>query len=591
MLLYLDVECYPDYLLIAMMSRTGQVVTFERYPGHDFDKRSLRTALRHHTIITFNGHAYDMPMVAAAMGGWDNAALKRLSDQLIKSNRSTWAILSDANIFVPKDWDHIDLIAVAPGAASLKTYGARLHATRLQDLPYDPDDLIGANERERLRRYCINDLETTHLLHESLAKPIQLREEMGAQYGMDLRSKSDAQIAETVIKSEMTARTGKRYAAPKMAKGYTFRFSDPGIVRFDDPALRGLLARLTETDFTLSPNGSVAMPDWLKAERPTIGGRQYQMGIGGLHSTEQRQCVRADDGHLLFDLDVASYYPSIILQQQLAPQTMGEPFLTVYRSIVERRLHAKASGDKSTADSLKIAVNGSFGKLGSRYSALYAPDLLIQTTITGQLALLMLIERVVRAGADVVSANTDGIVIRCPNSLEDDVEGEALRWMLDTTYALERTDYRLVASRDVNNYLAVKPGGGVKGKGCFADPTLMKNPDRQIIYQAVAAYAEHGAPIEETIKACTDITRFLTVRKVNGGAIWGNRYLGKTVRWYRSTAVSIERAIRYASNDNKVPKSEAAQPLMDLPDNFPPDVDYDWYIAEAEKRLYEVGLI
>ena len=41
--------------------------------------------------------------------------------------------------------------------------------------------------------------------------------------------------------------------------------------------------------------------------------------------------------------------------------------------------------------SKKIQINGSFGKLGSKYSLLYAPDLLLQTTITGQLALLMLI--------------------------------------------------------------------------------------------------------------------------------------------------------------------------------------------------------
>ena len=47
---------------------------------------------------------------------------------------------------------------------------------------------------------------------------------------------------------------------------------------------------------------------------------------------------------------------------------------------------------KTTSDTLKICVNGSFGKLGSKFSFLYAPELLIQTTMTGQLALLMLIE-------------------------------------------------------------------------------------------------------------------------------------------------------------------------------------------------------
>lgn len=590
-MIYLDVETYPNYFLIAMLSDVGNVAKFERYPGHDFNRKSLIATLSNHTIITFNGTSYDLPMITAAINGWDNAALKRFSDQLIKSKRAAWALCADANLHVPDEWDHIDLINVAPGSASLKIYGGRLHAPRLQDLPYDPDDLVDAGMREQLRAYCVNDLETTRLLYKALEKPIKLREQMGDQYGMDLRSKSDAQIAETLIKSELTAMTGKRYSAPKMTDGYSFRYRDPGVIHFDSPTLREIFKRILDTDFGLSANGSVAMPGWIKEAHPTINSRRYQMGIGGLHSAEKRQCVRANEDHLLFDLDVASYYPSIILQQQLAPAAMGAPFIDVYRSLVERRLQAKTSGDKTTADALKIAVNGSFGKLGSKYSALYSPDLMIQTTITGQLALLMLIERVSAAGGEVVSANTDGVVVYCNADMENAVEAAAFSWMLDTEYALERTDYRLMASRDVNNYVAVKVGGGTKGKGAFASPTLMKNPDAQIIYVAVAQYAEHGAPIEKTIKCCEDLRKFITVRRVNGGAVWRGRKLGKAVRWYRSRTVPEHEYIRYASNGNKVPRSDAAMPVMELPEPVPCDIDYDWYLAEAEKLLWEVGLV
>ena len=270
---------------------------------------------------------------------------------------------------------------------------------------------------------------------------------------------------------------------------------------------------------------------------------------------------------------------------------MGEEFLNVYGEIVQRRLHAKATGDKSTADSLKIAVNGSFGKLGSKYSALYSPDLLIQTTVTGQLALIMLIESVTNAGAEVVSANTDGIVVYCDSDRENDVEAAAFEWMLDTTYELERTDYRLIASRDVNNYVAVKPNGSIKGKGAFADPTMMKNPDAQIVYQAVSQYAIDGTPVDQTIKQCQDLRRFVTVRQVKGGAVWRDKILGKAVRWYLSRSVPEHEYIQYASNGNKVPRSDGAMPVMDMPDDFPGDIDYDAYILDAEKLLCEVGLV
>src|ERR1017187_7366641 len=137
------------------------------------------------------------------------------------------------------------------------------------------------------------------------------------------------------------------------------------------------------------------------------------MGIGGLHSAESGVAHVAGSNYMLIDRDVTSYYPSIILNLGLYPQHMGEAFLTVYRSLVERRVAAKKAGDKVTAESLKIAVNGSFGKLGSKWSALYAPDLLIRVTITGQLSLLMLIEMIELAGLPVLSGNTDGILVKC----------------------------------------------------------------------------------------------------------------------------------------------------------------------------------
>jgi hypothetical protein len=313
------------------------------------------------------------------------------------------------------------------------------------------------------------------------------------------------------------------------------------------------------------------------------------MGIGGLHSCESAQFIRCADDEVLSDWDVASYYPNIILQQRLAPKSLGTPFLRVYQSIVERRLAAKKAGDKVMADTLKIAVNGSFGKLGSKYSALYAPDLLIQTTLTGQLALLMLIERLELAGVRVASANTDGIVVHHKKALTDTVLGITWEWMLDTSYTLERTDYIAIASRDVNNYVAVKPDGSSKGKGCFASGGLQKNPDQPIIYDAVAAYIATGEPISKTITQCRDITKFCTVRQVKGGAKWRGELLGKAVRFYLSTSAASDECIHYNINNNRVPKSAGAKPLMQLPETFPDDVCYRSYLVAAEKLLCEVG--
>lgn len=589
-MLVIDTEVYKDYfLLCAKQLSDGKVRYFEMYSGAKLDNKAIRAMMRRQTTISFNGLNYDLPIISAALKGWDNAAIKRLSDKIIKSGYPSWKVCRDEQIEVPTSWDHIDLMEVSPGRVSLKIYGGRMHAPKLQDLPIAPEDSIDPLLRSIMREYCINDLDTTEMLYRTLEKAIALRAEMSQQYGMDLRSKSDAQIAETVIKSELSSLTGEQYQAPKLADNYTFRYIDPQIITFKTPQLKRVFKAIVYELFQMGTTGSVAMPMWLRNNKIQIGNASYQMGIGGLHSCESAQFIRCAEDEMLSDWDVASYYPNIILQQRLAPKSLGAPFLKVYQSIVERRLEAKKSGDKVVADTLKIAVNGSFGKLGSKYSALYAPDLLIQTTLTGQLALLMLIERLEEAGVRVVSANTDGIVIHHKKDLSSAVQQIMWDWMLDTSYSLERTDYAAIASRDVNNYVAVKHDGTAKGKGCFASGGLQKNPDQVIVYEAVAAYIATGEPINKTITQCGDITKFCTVRQVKGGAKWRGELLGKAVRFYLATSTASEECIHYSINNNRVPKSAGARPLMQLPDTFPDDVDYRAYLVAAEKLLCEVG--
>ena len=156
-----------------------------------------------------------------------------------------------------------------------------------------------------------------------------------------------------------------------------FYYTAPDLVAFKSKYLDDILKRINKTPFLLGKNGSVLLPDWLKSNQIIIDNTPYQMGIGGLHSCEKRQFVGAYKDHLLFDMDVASYYPNIILEQGLSPESMRPHFIEIYKSLVDRRILAKRAGDKVTADTLKICVNGSFGKLGSKYSALYAPELLI----------------------------------------------------------------------------------------------------------------------------------------------------------------------------------------------------------------------
>jgi hypothetical protein len=594
--LVLDTECYPNYYLVQFKSVEKRTVrSYELYEGSSLNIREIVSILRHYRIVTFNGITYDMPLLFYALNGATNAELKKASDHIILGELRDWQFAQEYGIEVP-DWlDHIDLKEPVPGVQiSLKLYGGRLHSKKLQDLPYEPDTLIDEEKRNLLREYCVNDLDTTIDLWLKATDPkdniIETRERLTAESGIDVRSKSDAQIAEAIIKKRVEHRMGQRIYRPEVRPGTTYKYQPPEFVRFTHPVLQAKFAEICAADFVVGGDGKTIMPPCLNNAKITIGKSTYSMGIGGLHSTEKSVGYVATPSLLLRDRDVASFYPSLILKCGLSPSSMSQHFQSIYKEFVDRRIYAKRNNEKSVAQTLKIFLNGTFGKLGSKWSVLYAPNLLLQVTITGQLVLLMLIERMEAAGIPVVSANTDGIVMACPATLERVMLDIVSQWERDTGMETEETRYRGLFLRDVNNYVALKEKGGVKTKGVFADTGFQKNPTNEIVNLAVCEYLDKGTPHAETILKCKDVRKFLSVKRVSGGAVWRGEYLGKVVRWYRS--INSTSYIEYgkgAKLGHKVGGSDNAMPLMELPDELPGDIDYEFYIKEASDLLREIG--
>lgn len=260
----------------------------------------------------------------------------------------------------------------------------------------------------------------------------------------------------------------------------------------------------------------------------------------------------------------------------------------VQKELDEARGKLKALTLKTAA--LKLTLNGTFGKTSSRFSTLYSPEFMVRTTLTGQLTILMLIEALEMYGVPVISANTDGIVIKCPRVLREDVNTIIAAWERRANLKTEETVYKALYSRDVNNYFAVKEDGKVKAKGVFSAPGLSKNPQNTICTEAVTAYITRGTELQHTICSCRDIRKFITLRTVNGGAIKGDVPLGRAIRWYYSVQEHGQ-TINYVTNGNTVPRSEGARPIMDLPDAIPPDLNFRWYIEEAEEILRSIGAL
>ena len=600
-----DIECYGNFFMIGFISlELGKVAYLELSEDTPLDIAKMQWMFDNFCLIGFNSNNYDIFIAAMALHGCSTAMMKSATAAIIEHRERGSDVLKHYKVKRPK-CEHIDIIEVAPLFASLKIYSGRIHAPRMQDLPFDPNTVLSEPQRAIVRWYCVNDLSNTVLLYKKIIKEVTLRLELGADYGIDLRSKSDAQIAEVVIGAGVEKMTRCRPHRPAIEPGTAYRYRVPAFVQFKTPLMNKVLERVYYANFIVSEHGSVGLPQELKDLSIKMNDSVYKMGIGGLHSSEKSAAHFTNEYHTLYDDDVTSYYPQIILNLALYPQHLGPNFLIVYRSLVERRIAGKRAGNKTVADSLKIVVNGSFGKLGSKYSILYAPDLLIQVTVTGQLSLLMLIERFELAGIPVVSANTDGIVSKCPKGKEALRTEIIKQWEVDTGFEMEQSLYKSIYSRDVNNYIAIKDPSTwkegetiddwTKTKGIFAKPGLSKNPQNEICIIAIKENLINKVPVMQTITTCNDITKFLNVRTVKGGAVKmyeqgvPGLYLGKAIRWYYGKDVPGE--IVYAKSGNRVPKSEGAQPLMDLPESFPTDIDYEWYERETLKIMRVMGCI
>lgn len=580
-----DMETAPNRtLLCAKNIDTGERFALWRHEP-DAPARLKQFLLRPDTtFVGFNNREFDNVVAAAFCAGRSEAEMKRMADDIIVNRVPPWSAYRKYGL-TEIIADSIDLIEVAPSFVGLKAYGARMHMTLLQDLPFEHDQPISPEQEPLLEAYCNNDLDTTEELLRQLEGELLLRVEMSRRYGADMRSKSDSQMAEQAYITSMQLRR-RENTIPE-----TVRYTPPGFLKFRNAELQSLLDRTAAHTFRMNQHtGHVILPDFLGQQEIAFGHGTYQLGVGGIHSTHDKSvCHVAGRDVAICDIDAASFYPSIILECGFVPAALGQRFVDEYRKIYTRRLQAKRDGDKTTDATLKISLNGTFGKLASRYSVLYSPDLMLAVTLTGQFTLLMLIEWLEQLGVVTLSANTDGIAIAYWPEKKELVEECVARFSELSRFNFEYTYYRVLAMKDVNNYIAVKTDRSLKMRGIYAPLSLKKNPTAQVAADAVGRWLAHGTPFDETIRSAPFVD-FISARNVTGGGQQSGEYLGRVVRWYQSSDPALE-PIRYAKNGNKVPKTDGARACMVLKDKVvhPRDLDYGWYVREAIKIAVALG--
>lgn len=261
---------------------------------------------------------------------------------------------------------------------SLKQVAVQLKWYRLQDLPLPFNAHVSNDDIPKIIDYNINDVLITLELLNTKIDEVNLRESITDMYGVNVRTESRSGTANKLIMNFYTERTGLSYKDIKNERTYRRVIKYEEIIspkiQFSSPELRAFLANLKRKLLMVGT-------DTLK-ESVTFDGKTYTFATGGLHSKDFPKIYKSTDNYTIRDADVSSFYPRIILNEEIAPEHLDkEIFLSILEMITDNRLEAKkmtgklkkiATRDeevehytavyKNKAEALKIVINALYGE-------------------------------------------------------------------------------------------------------------------------------------------------------------------------------------------------------------------------------------
>lgn len=448
----------------------------------------------------------------------------------------------------------------------LKEIQVTMQYKNVQEFVCDWSKPLPIEDFDSMIDYNINDIESTSALLDRCKKDIDLRLAIEDEYGVKVLSKDGVNIGMKILTHKYLEKTGLTWWDIKDLRSPQAYIPLKDVIlpfiKYDSPILKSVLDEMKT---------QVVSPGRKGYEKNFVfGGLRYTVGVGGIHSKNDPEIVIPAEDEMLIDIDVASLYPSMLIEYGFYPKHLGPEFLEVYSQIRSERIEAKHNGDKIKDSTLKLALNGLSGNLQNEHNFCYSTFAAMQIRINGQLLLLMLAEKLVELGCRIVQANTDGLFVLLKKSVYDKVNNVCREWEQLTKLILEEDRFEAMYQYAINDYIAVKEGytdirdrflageqivqkkktgelyksieqiqdDYIKQKGMFITKVqLGKGLTPKIIPEAVIKYFVDGIPVEDTIKGCKDIKKFLMAEKT--GKQWNVEYMKediqRTNRFYAST--------------------------------------------------------
>ena len=526
--------------------------------------------------------------------------LFQLSQTIIKGDLEKWKKWKYANNF--ETLDLLTMLFSQKLRVGLKEMQVTMKYSNVQEYDGNFEAPIPEEDIPKMIQYNINDVNSTEELLYRCEDDIKLRLNIEEEYGIKALNKDGVNLGMEILKTKYLEKTHKTWNDIKDLRSPCNKIALNEIIlpfiKFDNHILKDLLNEMKQQ--VVSPDRKGYNKHFL------MDNLEYSVGVGGIHSVNKPSIFIAKEDEVISDVDVASLYPSLIIEYGFYPPHLGKEFLEVYKGIKDERIEAKHNGNKLKNLTLKLSINGLSGNLQSEFSWCYSPKTVMKIRINGQLLLLMLAEKLISIGCQIIQANTDGLFVLRKKKDEQKFKDICKWWENLTRLELEEDRFERFYQFAINDYLGVLEGYKdsknpklLKKKGLFIDSvTLGKGMQPMIIPKAINANLVDNIPVEETIRNCKDINEFITYQKVDKK--FTVQYMDKFITHINRYYISTNGGYLYKCEveDGKIVKfanmltASGVTLCNDITaiKEFPRNINYKYYIKEANKILAKLKI-
>lgn len=513
-----DIEIYQNFFCIGVLNYSDKKFNCYKLSQYHDDWEQIISFWRESMLIGYNNIHYDNIMMnyiierITEMSSLSTIEkiqrLYTLNEYLFNNKEDSDFKKNISKYKYANNYEYIDMMEVIREGLqtkSLKGVGVNLRHEKLQELPYAPSNILTLDQMNEVEEYNLNDCIITMKVFDVSQVRIEMRELIGNVFNVNLITSSDSGIAKEIFKTKYCELANVEWNTIKDTATFHRKILIADIIRpwvkFRTREAKEFLERISRKEIICIEEETSHNPftsiEW------EFKGVLLTIAKGGIHSVDEPGIFESNDEYDLVDIDVASWYPRLMLNNKRFPAHLNQEVVyRVLNELTDMRLDAKSKAkvEKIFAainEGLKISINTFYGLLG-RKGVLFDEFVKYMVTINGELGLIMLIEDLYLHGLQTISVNTDGVVIKLRKSDRPKLNRVVEQWENKVNAKLEFTEYSKYIRKDINNYMCIKKNGEIKAKGRFVPQLgILKGFEQPVLGFALQEYYLNGTLPEQ----------------------------------------------------------------------------------------------